>query len=80
MVLISGLNQEDIIRFLNEKFGCYLCQVLMIIGLVFFSTQTSFFKKICSVYFAFDGRLYLRLLMFRLNDRCALGFDMPPPR
>jgi hypothetical protein len=45
----------------------------------YFFSKTSFFKKICSVYFAFDGRLYLRLLMFRLNDRCALGFDMPPP-
>ena len=80
VLIIIGLNQEDIIRFLNENLVAYLCQVLMIIGLIYFLAPKLLFKKkyvqfiLLSIVIVFTAA-YVSSQMIG----APRGFDMPPP-
>ena len=78
--VIIGLNQQGLAHFLHENLATYLCQVALIIGLIYFLAPNLLFKKkyiqfvLLSVIILFVGA-FISSQMFEGPK----GFDMPPP-
>lgn len=80
VLIIIGLSQMNIVRFLQENVAAYICQVALIIGLIYFLAPHFLFKKKYVQFVLFSIILILvGAFVSSLMIRGNIGIEGPPP-
>ena len=80
VLIIIGLSQMNIVRFLQENVAAYICQVALIIGLIYFLAPHFLFKKKYVQFVLFSIILILvGAFVSSLMIRGNIGTEGPPP-
>lgn len=80
VLIIIGLSQMNIVRFLQENVAAYICQAALIIGLIYFLAPHFLFKKKYVQFVLFSIILILvGAFVSSLMIRGNIGIEGPPP-
>lgn len=80
VLIIIGLSQMNIMRFLQENVAAYICQAVLIIGLIYFLAPHFLFKKKYVQFVLFSIILILvGAFVSSLMIRGNIGIEGPPP-